>query len=88
MMTSKEGCLALSSTTFCEERFFASSSPRVTDSIEPIKSDKVGFLIRFSSVLPCAVAMSITPRSAMVLQAAASSSVPTSSTTITCGVWF
>src|SRR5437899_567884 len=32
----------------------------------PTRSERVGFSMRFSSVLPCAVAMSCTPRSAIV----------------------
>ena len=43
---------------------------------------------RFSSVWPCAVAISCTPRSAIVRAAAASSSVPISSITMTSGMWF
>ena len=54
----------------------------------PIRSDSVGFIIRFSSVLPWAVPISCTPRSAIVRAAIASSSVPISSMTITSGMWF
>src|SRR6266508_904703 len=54
----------------------------------PTRSESVGLAIRFSSVLPCAVPTSWTPRSAMVRAAAASSSVPISSMTITSGMWF
>mmetsp|Transcript_36946 Transcript_36946/g.94487 ORF Transcript_36946/g.94487 Transcript_36946/m.94487 type:complete len:280 (+) Transcript_36946:878-1717(+) len=54
----------------------------------PTRSLSVGFLIRFSSSCPCAVLMSITPRSAIVRHASASASVPTSSTMITSGMWF
>ena len=39
-------------------------------------------------MLPWAVAMSCTPRSAMVRAASASAVVPISSITITCGMWF
>ena len=66
----------------------ASSSPRVTDWMPPMRSQRVGFIIRFSSVLPWAVPISCTPRSAMVRAACASSSVPISSITITSGIWF
>ena len=65
-----------------------SSSPRVTDWMPPIRSERVGFLIRLASWLPCAVPTSWTPRSAIVLAASASSSVPISSITITSGIWF
>ena len=44
----------------------------------PTKSDNVGFLIRLSSRRPWAVAMRVTPRSAMVRHASASASVPIS----------
>ncbi len=54
----------------------------------PIRSDSVGLSIRLSSVLPCAVPMSWTPRSAIVRAAWASSSVPISSMTMTWGMWF
>jgi len=54
-------------------RRFASSSPSVTDWIPPIRSARVGFIIRFSSVLPWAVATNWTPRSAIVRAACVSS---------------
>ena len=73
---------------FCVPRRRASSSPSVTDWMPPTRSESVGFMIRFSSSLPCAVATSCTPRSAIVRAAAASSSVPISSMTITSGMWF
>ncbi len=44
--------------------------------------------MRLSSVLPCAVAISWTPRSAIVRAADASCSVPISSMTMTWGMWF
>ena len=44
--------------------------------------------MRFSRSWPCAVPMSVTPRSAIVRHAAASSSVPISSTMMISGVWF
>ncbi len=42
----------------------------------------------FSSVWPCAVPINCTPRSAIVRAAKASASVPISSITTTCGMWF
>ena len=45
-------------------------------------------MMMFSSSLPCAVAISVTPRSAMVRAAAASRSVPISSMMMTSGMWF
>ena len=54
----------------------------------PTKSDRVGLLMTFPNVFPCAVATSWTPRSAMVRAAIASSSVPISSMTTTSGMWF
>ncbi len=47
-----------SRTLFCVPRRLASSSESVTVCIPPTRSERVGFNIRFSSVLPCAVAMS------------------------------
>mmetsp|Transcript_11134 Transcript_11134/g.20951 ORF Transcript_11134/g.20951 Transcript_11134/m.20951 type:complete len:326 (-) Transcript_11134:111-1088(-) len=44
--------------------------------------------MRFSRTWPCAVPTSMTPRSAMVLHAKASASVPISSMMTTCGMWF
>mmetsp|Transcript_7009 Transcript_7009/g.15625 ORF Transcript_7009/g.15625 Transcript_7009/m.15625 type:complete len:261 (+) Transcript_7009:620-1402(+) len=66
----------------------ASSSPNVTLTTPPIKSHRAGFFKTFSSVWPCAVPISWTPRSLIVRAAAVSRSVPISSTTIVCGVWF
>ena len=66
----------------------ASSSDKVTDSMPPTRSDSVGLSNRFSSVLPCAVPINCTPRSAIVRAAAASNSRPISSITITSGLWF
>mmetsp|Transcript_28889 Transcript_28889/g.85550 ORF Transcript_28889/g.85550 Transcript_28889/m.85550 type:complete len:391 (+) Transcript_28889:929-2101(+) len=77
-----------SSTVFFVPRIFAVSSPSVTDSMPPTRSHSVGFCIRFSSTRPCAVPISMMPRSAMVRHAAASASLPISSTMITSGVWF
>ena len=54
----------------------------------PTKSDNVGFLIKFSKSLPCAVPINCTPLSAIVRHANASISVPISSTIIISGVWF
>ena len=54
----------------------------------PIRSERVGLSSRLSRLLPCAVPMSCTPRSAIVRAAAASSSVPISSMTMTWGMWF
>ena len=54
----------------------------------PSRSLSVGLTSRFSSVWPCAVAISCTPRSAIVRAANASASVPISSMTMTCGMWF
>ena len=85
---SNVGCFSLSNTVFWQPLCFASSSPKVTELTPPTKSDIAGFLIKLSKVLPWAVAINITPRSAIVLAAATSSSVPISSTTITSGVWF
>ena len=47
----------------------------------PMRSERVGFLIRRASSPPCAVATSWTPRCAMLLAASASASVPISSCT-------
>ena len=76
--------------------FLASSGARrrlvkplsATACTPPTKSANVGFLIKFSNNCPCAVPMSCTPRSAIVLHANASASVPISSTMITSGMWF
>ena len=84
----KVGGARRSSTVFCVPRRRASSSPRVTDSMPPIRSDSVGFCIRLCSVLPCAVPISCTPRSAIVRAAVASRLAPISSITITSGMWF
>jgi len=86
--TSKVGGAFRSRMDFRVPRRRASSSPRVTDWMPPMRSERVGFIIRFSSSLPWAVATSCTPRSAMVRAAAASSSVPISSMTMTSGMWF
>ena len=88
MTTSKVGGALRSRTLFCVRRRRASSSPRVTLWMPPMRSESVGLSIRLSRVLPCAVPMSCTPRSAMVRAAAASSSVPISSMTMTSGMWF
>mmetsp|Transcript_8006 Transcript_8006/g.29972 ORF Transcript_8006/g.29972 Transcript_8006/m.29972 type:complete len:269 (+) Transcript_8006:2765-3571(+) len=77
-----------SKTLFCTLRRRASSSPKVTLVTPPTKSFSVGFFNRFSRVCPCAVAIICTPRCDIVRAAAASSSVPISSTTTTSGVWF
>ncbi len=53
-----------------------------------MRSESVGLSMRLSRLLPCAVPMSWTPRSAMVRAASASSSVPISSMTMTSGMWF
>ncbi len=87
-MTSNVGGALRSRTLFCEPRRRASSSPSVTLWMPPIRSDSVGLSIRLSRLLPCAVPMSCTPRSAIVRAAWASSSVPISSMTMTCGMWF
>ncbi len=47
----------------------------------PMRSERVGFLIRRASSPPCAVATSCTPLWAMLLAANASASVPISSCT-------
>ena len=86
--TSKVGGALRSRTDFWVPRRRASSSDRVTLWMPPMRSDSVGFIIRFSRVLPCAVATSCTPRSAIVRAADASSSVPISSMTMTSGMWF
>ena len=87
-MTSNVGGALRSRTLFCERRRRASSSPRVTLWMPPIRSDSVGLSIRLSRLLPCAVPISCTPRSAIVRAACASSSVPISSMTMTWGMWF
>ncbi len=87
-MTSNVGGCLRSRTLFCERRRRASSSPRVTLWIPPMRSESVGLSIRLSRLLPCAVPMSWTPRSAIVRAACASSSVPISSMTMTWGMWF
>ncbi len=86
--TLKVGGALRSGTVFWVPRRRASSSERVTTWIPPTRSERVGFCSRFSSVLPWAVAISCTPRSAMVRAAIASAAVPISSMTITCGMWF
>ncbi len=86
--TSNVGGALRSRTLFWVRRRRASSSPRVTVWMPPMRSDRVGLTIRLSRLLPCAVPMSWTPRSAMVRAAAASSSVPISSMTMTSGMWF
>ena len=65
-MTSNVGGALRSRTLFWVRRRRASSSPRVTLWIPPIRSDSVGLSIRLSRLLPCAVPMSWTPRSAIV----------------------
>ena len=86
--TSKVGGALRSSTDFWVPRRRASSSERVTVWIPPSRSLRVGLTSRLSRVMPWAVPTSWTPRSAMVRAAAASSSVPISSMTITWGMWF
>ena len=87
-MTSNVGGALRSRTLFCVRRRRASSSPRVTLWIPPMRSESVGLSMRLSRLLPWAVPMSWTPRSAMVRAACASSSVPISSMTMTWGMWF
>ena len=65
-MTSNVGGALRSSTLFCVRRRRASSSPRVTLWMPPMRSDSVGLSIRLSRLLPWAVPMSWTPRSAIV----------------------
>ena len=55
MAASNVGGALRSKILFEEPRRFASSSPKVTYCIPPIRSVITGFLIRFSKVLPCAV---------------------------------
>lgn len=86
--TSKVGVCFLSNTVFWVRLRLASMSPSVTDCVPPTKSARVGLLMTFPNVFPCAVATSCTPRSAMVRAAIASSSVPISSMTTTSGMWF
>ncbi len=88
MITSKVGGALRSRTLFWVRRRRASSSPRVTLWIPPMRSDRVGLSIRLSRLLPWAVPISWTPRSAIVRAAWASSSVPISSMTMTWGMWF
>src|SRR5919197_207417 len=64
MSTWNVGGALRSSTDFWVPRRRASSSERVTVWMPPTRSVRVGFSMRFSKVLPCAVAMSCTPRSA------------------------
>jgi len=78
----------LSRTVFWVPRNLASSSPNITDWMEPIRSERVGFLIRLGRVKPWAVATSWTPLSAIVRAALVSSSVPISSMMMTSGLWF
>ena len=52
------------------------------------RSRRVAGILSVILLLPWAVPISWTPRSAIVRAAAASSSVPISSMTITCGMWF
>ena len=84
-MSNVGSCLR-SKTVFCVRRRRASISPSVTVWVPPTRSERVGFETTFVSELPCAVATSCTPRSAIVLAAIASSSVPISSITITSGM--
>ncbi len=86
--TSKVGGALRSRTDFWVRRRRASSSPRVTVWMPPMRSERVGLSMRLSRLLPCAVPMSCTPRSAIVRAAWASSSVPISSMTMTSGMWF
>ncbi len=86
--TSNVGGALRSRTVFCVPRRRASSSPSVTGWMPPTRSESVGLSMRLSSVLPCAVPTSWTPRSAIVRAASASSSVPISSMTMTSGMWF
>ena len=88
MMTSNVGGAFRSRTLFWVRRRRASSSPRVTLWMPPMRSDSVGLSMRLSRLLPWAVPMSWTPRSAIVRAAWASSSVPISSMTMTWGMWF
>jgi hypothetical protein len=50
----------------------------------PTRSTRLGFLMMLSSSVPCAVAISCTPRCEMVRAACVSASVPISSITTTC----
>ena len=86
--TSKVGGALRSSTVFWVPRRRASSSESVTAWMPPTRSARVGFASRFSSALPWAVAISWTPRSAIVRAASASAWVPISSMTTTSGMWF
>ena len=88
MITSNVGGALRSRTVFCVPRRLASSSDSVTAWMPPTRSERVGFISRFSSELPCAVPTSWTPRSAMVRAANASCSTPISSMTTTSGMWF
>ena len=49
---SKVGDAFRSRTVFCDFLLLASMSPNVTDSIPPTKSDKTGFITKFSNVFP------------------------------------
>src|SRR5207247_1934600 len=64
----------------------ASSSPSVTVWMPPIRSPSLGFMIKFSRVLPCPVATSCTPRPPIVRAAPASIPLPTASLTLTSGM--
>mmetsp|Transcript_814 Transcript_814/g.2206 ORF Transcript_814/g.2206 Transcript_814/m.2206 type:complete len:279 (+) Transcript_814:1764-2600(+) len=86
--TSNVGGALRSNTLFCTPLRRLSSSPKVTDEMLPTTSFSDGFLMIFSRTLPCAVAMSWTPRCEMVRAARLSSTVPISSMMMTFGVWF
>ena len=85
---SKVGEACLSNILFDEPLLLASSSPNVTYWMPPTKSVSVGFFIKFSNTLPCAVPTNWTPLSAIVRAANASNSVPISSIIIISGIWF
>ena len=64
--------------------YLALSVPSCRHKCPRTRSESEGFLMTFSSSLPCAVATSCTPRCAIVRAATHSSAVPISSMTITC----
>ena len=78
-------CLALEHALWVRRRVPPRHQRDALDPADEVESD--GSSIRLSRLLPCAVPISWTPRSAMV-RAAAPQSVPISSITITWGMWF
>ena len=86
--TSKVGGLLRSSTVFCVPLRLASSSPNVTACTSPTRSTKRRVDQQVLQRPPMRRPDQLHPRSAIVLAACASSSVPISSMTMTSGMWF